>query len=170
VRSENQNLGDDLNDRAPLDELNQTSKSMLSARGKKKKGKKKRLSRAGSKSSRSSYDSDGGAHLKPDYEAEEVISSRRKDPMQLTNKSDLLKPVKEKKKVDDALSKTGDDNLPNDLAKDKDHLETKGFDTLMADDFDDTKKPSQKAEIMKTASTKKVVKRSRAATVRPRRF
>jgi hypothetical protein len=117
---------------------------MLSARGKKKKGKKKRLSRAGSKSSRSSYDSDGngGAHLKPDYEAEEIMSSKRKDPMQMTNKSDLLKPVKDKKKVDDALNKTADDNLPHDLAKDKEHLETKGFDTLMADDYDETKKPA----------------------------
>jgi len=92
--------------------MNVTGRSGLSSRGKKKKGKKKKGSRMGYRaSSRSSRDSDGNNNLKPDYEAEEILSSKRKNPMELTNKSDLLKPVVEKKKTDNALNKTADDNL-----------------------------------------------------------
>ena len=67
--------------------------SRLSVKGKKKK--KKKGSRAGSRaSSRSSNDSgDDEKNLnKPDFEAE-VITSKRNRTMDLTNKSDLLKPV-----------------------------------------------------------------------------
>lgn len=72
--------------------------------------------------------------MKPDFEAEEIVSQKRKNPMELTNKSDLLKPVKDdkKQKKSQLSSKTGDDNQKDDNG----HIETKGFDTLMADDLE----------------------------------
>ncbi len=70
--------------------------------------------------------------MKPDYEAEEILSASRRSKFEVTNKSDLLKPVVEKKKnTDNAQNKTDDDNM-----KHADHKETKGFDTLMAEDID----------------------------------
>ena len=96
--------------------MRNTDKTSKSAKiGKKKKGKKKG-SRAGSRaSSRSSNDSvDGNDFNKPDFEAEEIVSSTRKNPMELTNNSDLLKPVNPKKPmkstVDNALDATDDRN------------------------------------------------------------
>lgn len=154
--------------------MNNTNKSSKS--GKKKKGKKKG-SRAGSRaSSRSSNNSsDGNNKERPDYEAEEIIiNSKRKNNMELTNKSDLLKPVVEKKKkkpipdnqnFHNDLDATADKhNLQNELAG-LNH-ETKGFDTLMADDYNHNQ---PKLDGVKQASTKRPQKRN-TAVVRPRRF
>ena len=116
----------------PPDDKGQTSRSSLSV-GKKKKGKKKGRRASSRASSRSLGDSEGdNNHLKPDYEAEEITSSRSKRKMELTNKSEQMKPSsREKKKTDEGVDKT--DEYNKDVA---DHKETKGFDTLMADDYD----------------------------------
>lgn len=138
---------------------------MSVSKSKKKKGKKKGGRSSSRASSRSLGDSDGdNNHLKPDYEAEEITSSRSKRRMELTNKSDQMK-VNEKKKTDEGIAKTEEYN--KDLA---DHKETKGFDTLMADDYDAEKeaKIQNIDENVKKATIKKTgLKRSKP---RPKRF
>ncbi len=128
---------DQENSMANIDLLNNTAASGIN-KGNKKKGKKKKGRRASSRaSSRSSNDSQGNGLAKPDYEAEEVVSTKRRQNMDMTNKSDLLKPVssegKKRKPIDDeAYDKTADEH-----AHDNHLNETKGFDTLMAGDEND---------------------------------
>lgn len=89
--------------------------------------------------------------------------------MELTNKSELFKPAMEKKKTDNAQNKTDDDNVQH-----ADRKETKGFDTLMAEDIDndDFNKKSNPLEPEKTKlpAKKKLIKKAKSGLVRPLRF
>ena len=112
-----------------------TAKSSLSA-GKKKKGLKKK----GSRLSNSSKGSRNEDHTdKPDFEAELVVAKRKNTQMEMTDRSNLFKPVSEtktkptkKKRQDHALNQTAEENFEEDIEKNKVN-ETKGFDTLMAE-------------------------------------
>eukprot|EP00347_Sterkiella_histriomuscorum_P003593 403363692 len=146
----------------PIDDISKNSR--LSVKGKKKK-KGKKGSRAGSRqSSRSSgADSEDDRNLnRPDFEAE-VISSRKNKPMEMTNKSDLFKPVNSKKQ---SIDPTFDAQL-EDKHRNVGIAETKGFDTLMQEP--NGQKAPNLDGVTKVSTKKPTVKRAKS-TIKPKRF